>query len=80
MKQAMFGLGRDEAVNDQLLDDFIKDQLSQTQELDQLIDASKTGNLSNFTFTNVQQQGDNQVRLEDMSIEELQALRARGGQ
>lgn len=51
MKQAMFGLGRDEAVNVQLLDDFIKDQLAQDNELDQLIDASKSGNLSKFTFT-----------------------------
>ena len=54
MKQAMFGLGRDETVNVQLLGDFINDQLAQTQELDQLIDASKTGNLSNFTFTSQQ--------------------------
>ncbi len=53
MKDAMFGLGRDEEVNIQLLDDFIKDQQSQTKELDQLIDASKSGNLSSFTFTNV---------------------------
>lgn len=80
MKQAMFGLGRDEAVNVQLLDDFIKDQLSQTQELDQLIDASSSGNLSNFTFTNTQQDVGGEKRLEDMTIEELQALRNRGGQ
>ena len=51
MKQAMFGLGRDEFVNVQLLDDFIKDQLAQDNELDQLIGASKSGNLSGFTFT-----------------------------
>lgn len=51
MKQAMFGLGRDESVNIQLLDDFIKDQNAQNNELDQLIDASKTGALSEFTFT-----------------------------
>tara|TARA_R110000772_G_scaffold49790_3_gene114612 strand:- start:411 stop:1613 length:1203 start_codon:yes stop_codon:yes gene_type:complete len=51
MKQAMFGVGRDEAVNVQLLDDFIKDQLAQDSELDQLIGASKGGSLSNFTFT-----------------------------
>lgn len=54
MKQAMFGSGRDESVNVQLLDDFIKDQLSQTQELDQLIEASKSGGLSGFTFTQAQ--------------------------
>lgn len=52
MKQAMFGIGRDETVNIQLLSDFIKDQHAQTNELDQLIEASKSGNLSNFTFTN----------------------------
>lgn len=51
MKQAMFGIGRDESVNIQLLNDFIKDQHAQTNELDQLIGASKGGNLSNFTFT-----------------------------
>lgn len=51
MKQAMFGIGRDESVNIQLLGDFINDQNAQDTELDQLIDASKTGNLSKFTFT-----------------------------
>jgi hypothetical protein len=77
MKEAMFGLGRDEDVNVQLLGDFIKDQLAQTQELDQLIEASTGGNLSSFTFTNATaQQG---KPLEDMTIEELQALRAQGG-
>ncbi len=51
MKQAMFGIGRDEDVNIQLLNDFITDQHAQTDELDQLINASKGGSLSNFTFT-----------------------------
>ena len=78
MKQAMFGLGRDESVNVQLLTDFIKDNQSQTQELDQLIEASKSGNLSSFTFTN--SLGDSGKRLEDMTIEELEALRSGGGQ
>ena len=55
MKQAMFGVGRDETVNVQLLDDFINDQNAQTSELDQLIEASNSGNLSNFTFTAPQQ-------------------------
>jgi hypothetical protein len=77
MKNAMFGLGRDEDVNVQLLGDFIRDQLAQTQELDQLIEASSGGNLSSFTFTNATtQQG---KPLEDMTIEELQALRSQGG-
>ena len=81
MKQAMFGLGRDEAVNVQLLDDFIKDQLSQTQELDQLINASQKGNLSNFTFTSAAQQPvQSEKPLSEMTIEELQELRSRGGQ
>ena len=78
MKQAMFGLGRDESVNVQLLTDFIKDNQSQTQELDQLIEASKSGNLSSFTFTN--SSGDGGKRLEDMTIEELEALKSGGGQ
>lgn len=51
MKQAMFGLGRDEKVNVQLLSDFIIDQNAQNDELDQLIGASKSGDLSKFTFT-----------------------------
>jgi hypothetical protein len=77
MKNAMFGVGRDENVNVILLNDFIKAQLSQTQELDQLIEASTSGNLSNFVFENAtMQQG---KPLEDMTIEELQALRSQGG-
>ena len=51
MKQAMFGIGRDEKVNIQLLGDFIKDQNAQNSELDQLIDAGKSGKLNSFTFT-----------------------------
>lgn len=50
MKEAMFGIGRDEGVNIQLLNDFIVDQHSQNEELDQLIEASKSGDLSGFTF------------------------------
>ena len=34
-----------------LLDDFINDQNAQNSELDQLIEATKSGGLSNFTFT-----------------------------
>jgi len=58
MKQAMFGIGRDEAVNVQLLEDFISDQIEQNKELDQLIEAGKSGDLSNFTYlpnTNLEQ-------------------------
>ena len=51
MKQAMFGVGRDEAVNVQLLGDFIKAQNDQDGELDQLIEASRGGELGSFTFT-----------------------------
>lgn len=51
MKQAMFGIGRDETVNIQLLSDFISDQNAQNTELDQLINASRGGTLSEFTFT-----------------------------
>ena len=50
MKQAMFGVGRDEKVNVQLLEDFINDQLKQDSELDQLIGAGKSGDLSSFTY------------------------------
>lgn len=54
MKQAMFGIGRDKTVNIQLLSDFITDQNAQNNELDQLIEASRGGTLSEFTFTPVQ--------------------------
>ena len=50
MKQAMFGIGRDEKVNVQLLEDFIADQIKQNEELDQLIGAGHSGDLSNFTY------------------------------
>ena len=50
MKQAMFGIGRDEKVNVQLLGDFISDQIKQNEELDQLIGAGRSGDLSNFTY------------------------------
>jgi len=51
MKEAMFGIGRDKDVNIQLLSDFIADQNAQNNELDQLIEASRGGILSEFTFT-----------------------------
>lgn len=51
MKEAMFGIGRDKDVNIQLLTDFINDQNAQNNELDQLIEASRGGALSEFTFT-----------------------------
>jgi len=47
----MFGIGRDKDVNIQLLSDFITDQNAQNNELDQLIEASRGGTLSEFTFT-----------------------------
>lgn len=56
MKNAMFGIGRDETVNVQLLDDFIKDQQAQNNELDQLIEATNSGDLSSFTFSGNQPQ------------------------
>jgi hypothetical protein len=88
MKQAMFGVGRDEQVNVQLLNDFIVDQRAQNDELDQLIGASEGGNLSQFTFNPAQpvqqpiqsQPVTNERPLSEMTLEELQALRERGGQ
>ena len=55
MKRAMFGIGRDEQVNIILLTDFINAQKNDIGELDQLIEASKTGNLGGFTFNPSQQ-------------------------
>jgi len=68
MKQAMFGLGRDEAVNVQLLSDFISDQNAQDSELDQLIEAGNGGNLSSFTFT---PSGAAQINVGQLSDEDL---------
>ena len=68
MKRAMFGIGRDEQVNITLLTDFINAQNQDTGELDQLIDASKTGNLGGFTFT---PSGAAQVNVDQLSDEDL---------
>ena len=69
MKQAMFGIGRDETVNIQLLSDFINDQNAQNSELDQLIEASRGGTLSEFTFTPSQQGA--QTDIKSLSDDEL---------
>lgn len=68
MKRAMFGIGRDEQVNITLLTDFINAQNQDTGELDQLIDASKTGNLGGFTFT---PSGAAQINVGQLSDEDL---------
>ncbi len=49
MKRAIFGVGRDEATNIQLLQEFISDIQDQDVELDELIEARKTGQLDTFT-------------------------------
>lgn len=51
MKNAMFGIGRDESVNVQLLDDFINTQKQEEEELNQLMDAAKSQKLSDFFYT-----------------------------
>ena len=49
MKRALFGVGRDEKVNIQLLREFISEQENQNDELEDLIEAKKRGSLSTFT-------------------------------
>jgi len=49
MKRALFGVGRDEKVNIQLLREFISEQENQNDELEDLIEAKKRGSLSSFT-------------------------------
>jgi len=48
MKRAMFGVGRDEATNIQLLEDYISDQEDVDMELDDLREAKKAGTLKTF--------------------------------
>ena len=49
MKRAIFGVGRDEATNIILLEEFISDQSNSDIELDELRDAKKMGALDTFT-------------------------------
>jgi len=60
MKRAMFGVGRDESTNIQLLEDYISDQEDVDMELDELRDAKKSGILK--TFTGRKPQGGNTQR------------------
>lgn len=55
MKRAMFGLGRDEQTNVQLLQEFIEDQEALNDELEDLIQSRSSGTLSTF---NIQRQQD----------------------
>ena len=66
MKRALFGIGRDEGTNIQLLSEFIEDQKNQNNELDDLIEAKNRGDLSTFTGRSVAVEG-----LENLSNEEL---------
>lgn len=49
MKRAIFGIGRDEPVNIQLLDEFIQEQQALDDELDDLRTAKEAGRLDVFT-------------------------------
>lgn len=53
MKRAMFGVGRDEQVNVELLQEFIQDQEALNDELEDLTEARTTGRLDTF---DIQQQ------------------------
>lgn len=49
MKEALFGVGRDEVTNIELLEEFINDLDNQDDELEDLRGAKASGNLSTFT-------------------------------
>ena len=51
MKRAIFGVGRDENVNIQLLQEFISDQDDADDELDDLLAAKKRGEIGSFRKT-----------------------------
>lgn len=65
MKRAMFGVGRDEQTNIQLLREFIEDQEALNDELEDLFEARSAGRLDSF---NVQQR---QQNLQEASDEDL---------
>lgn len=50
MKQAMFGIGRDEDVNVQLLDDFISTQIAENDEMKKLAEIARSGDLTKFIY------------------------------
>jgi hypothetical protein len=83
MKRAIFGVGRDEVTNINLLKEFIGDQGILDIELDELRDAKALGKLS--TFTGIPASANNpdvpEVDISTLSIDELIAERNRlGGQ
>ena len=51
MKRAIFGIGRDEQVNVELLEEFISDQDDADDELDDLLSDKAAGNIGTFTRT-----------------------------
>ena len=51
MKRAMFGIGRDETVNVELLDQFISEQRALDEEFSSLVQAKEQGALSEFSYT-----------------------------
>lgn len=76
MKRAMFGVGRDEQVNIQLLQEFIEDQEALNDELEDLTEARTTGRLDTFDIQQQRVSGQQPpaIRLEDLTVEQLQQL------
>lgn len=72
MKRAMFGVGRDESTNIQLLNEFITDQEADNNELRDLIQAGKAGNIDSFVSIK-------EPPLSPEERAELEALRAKHG-
>lgn len=79
MKRAMFGIGRDEDTNIQLLQDFINDQQKQDNELDDLISSKRAGTLRDFTIGPIDQETTQQNELSPEEQAELEALKAEFG-
>jgi hypothetical protein len=68
-KSSLFGVGRDEATNINLLTNFIKMNEDLDAELDLLTRASATGQFNSFTGGNLQQ-GNNLLQQSDNSLPE----------
>jgi hypothetical protein len=81
MKRAMFGVGRDEQVNIQLLEEFIQDQESLNDELEDLTQSRVSGTLDTFDVQSQRQKSIQDIpasELQNLSTEQLQQLLNQG--
>lgn len=80
MKRALFGIGRDEETNINLLQEFIDEQEAQDDELEALRSAKKARQLSTFTGIEIVPSPGIQQDLSQLSLEQLIQLRNQQGQ